>query len=678
MTIGAFGEDVLSTESLRAITEVTAKIAQLDDVERVRSISNVRVATSTNDDVLIERAVDVLSPEQIRTHPLLGGKLISTDGRATLIIASSHPRNKGDQERVRRLAVGTQDILQAASEGSSLKWAYAGQPRVNHAFSTYSERDLLMFGPLLVLIVVFVSWLVFRRLGLALIPLPVVVLANAWTFGLIGTLDWAVNAVTTGVVILILAVGVADSIHIISEFGTRRAAGDDVNAAIAGAIDKTIVPCLFTSLTTVAGMLSLLVSEMPPIRQFGVAAAVGVMSAFLLSITVVPALLSFTRAEAKTHAVTMFAPLIARLARPSRRSSVVITTVFAVLVVASAIAVASLQVSAGNSLSFFLPEDPIRRDATLIDASLGGTGSIEVVIRATDGDLLDPAKLAHVAAMQQQIDAIAGVSWSVSYVDMLRDVYRTMTGTTATRLPRSRSAVSQLALLLDGEDDFDSYLREGYTVGRTSHVIRLSRSETLIEGLAGLRDQLRAAGKNVGLSVELTGVQALIADTETYLVRSQSSTFTLALIVITVMLIVLLRSVRLGLLSMVPNCGPIIIGLGGMSLVGIPLDPGTVMVGSICLGLVVDDTVHFLNRVREARATGATPQASIEVALHATAGALITTTIVLAAGFGVFALSSFMPNRNFGLISAAIVIIAIVADLVVLPAMLLVTAPKSP
>ena len=173
------------------------------------------------------------------------------------------------------------------------------------------------------------------------------------------------------------------------------------------------------------------------------------------------------------------------------------------------------------------------------------------------------------------------------------------------------------------------------------------------------------------LSIESTGYVKLMADMERYLFESQIESLTVAFIVITLMMFVLLRSVKLGLLAMIPNGLPILFGLGFMTLAGIPLDPGTIMIGSMALGLVVDDTVHFLVRLRRSLADAPMP-AAIERTMSQTGRPIIVTSVVLALGFATLGFGSFTPNVAFGVVSAVVILCALLADLLLLPAVLLV------
>ena len=319
-------------------------------------------------------------------------------------------------------------------------------------------------------------------------------------------------------------------------------------------------------------------------------------------------------------------------------------------------------------VALFCSPMPTRPKA--IDAALGGTASLELLITSREGGLLEPAVLSRIDALQEHIKSFEGVGASLSLIDVFADLNRLLSDDSE-RVPKTRQQVAQLALLLEDEEDLDQIVQDNYSVSRVSTSIRLSKGKELVARLPALREQLARDYTSDDLSVEVTGFTLLMAQMETYLVHSQIRSFAVAFVVISLMMMLLLRSVKLGLFSMVPNCTPIV-----MSAVGIALDPGTVMIGSIALGLVVDDTVHFLVRIREQLAAGAEIESAIDAAMQRAARPIIVTSVVLSLGFAVMLLASFTPNIYFGLVSAVVIMLALIADLVALPALLLLVRPR--
>jgi uncharacterized protein len=219
-------------------------------------------------------------------------------------------------------------------------------------------------------------------------------------------------------------------------------------------------------------------------------------------------------------------------------------------------------------------------------------------------------------------------------------------------------------------------VQDGYSLGRMSARVRFKDSAPALHALDELDAELARDFSTPELRVEATGFLKLMGQMENYILRSQIGSFAIAFSSITAMMILLLRSVRLGLFSMIPNLAPIAIGLGLMGWVGIPLDPGTVMIASIALGLVVDDTVHFMHRLRHPLAEGESLETAIRETMADTGRPIVATSLVLAAGYAVLGLGSFAPNVNFGVVTACVILIALVADLVMLPAALVLVRPR--
>jgi predicted RND superfamily exporter protein len=236
--------------------------------------------------------------------------------------------------------------------------------------------------------------------------------------------------------------------------------------------------------------------------------------------------------------------------------------------------------------------------------------------------------------------------------------------------------VAQLYLLLEQEDDFTSLVQDNYGVARVSARVQMSNAEHLAAEIPSIEKKLRAEYGDDSLRVTATGFIKLMSDMESYLVASQTNSFLLAFAIIVLMLGMLLRSARLALFSMIPNFLPILCGIGFMSAVGIPLDPGTVMIGSIALGLVVDDTVHFMVRLRRRMHAGDGIDAAVANTVRVAGRPIVITSVVLIAGFLVLMMASFTPNFNFGLVTALVVALALVADLAVLPAALVLIRPR--
>ena len=203
-----------------------------------------------------------------------------------------------------------------------------------------------------------------------------------------------------------------------------------------------------------------------------------------------------------------------------------------------------------------------------------------------------------------------------------------------------------------------------------------SGSDALAKRLPEVQDRLKREFAGTRATATITGFVKLMGDMETYLVRSQIDSMLLAFCVITLMMFILLRSLRLGALAMIPNLVPILLGLGFMTLIGVGLDPGTVMIGSIALGLVVDDTVHFMVQLKHSMTEGANLEDSIDTSLQEAGRPIVFTSVAVAGGFLVMGLAENVASIHFAIISSLVIVAALLADLVLLPAVLLTVRPR--
>ena len=243
-------------------------------------------------------------------------------------------------------------------------------------------------------------------------------------------------------------------------------------------------------------------------------------------------------------------------------------------------------------------------------------------------------------------------------------------------IPATRDLVAQFYLLLEQAGDLDTLVQGDYSVGRVTARVRFADAERLTAALdAGLPSWVVGDGSGE-MAVTTTGYLKVMAEIEGYLIASQVRSFAVAFVVVVVLLALVLRSVRLALFAMIPNVVPILMGLGFMALAKIPLDPGTVMIGGVAIGLVVDDTVHFLVRLRRLVAQGSPLDAAVRRTLEQVARPIIATSVTLAAGFGVMTTASFSPNAHFGAVTAVVILLALIGDLIVLPAALLWLRPR--
>ena len=686
--MGVFAEDIFTPENLAAIDRMTKAAEKIPFAHRVQSLTNIKVAKGSEENIEIGSLIEKLpktdkEAKKIQREALdiqmIRDGLVSKDSKAAAIVIEL-AREGGDFESKLIFNDALEDIRQK-EQSEKLKIHLSGTAIFDAAFYRYSNRDFLVYGPVTLIFVIFASFFVFRRFSSSIIPLLVVALSCIWTFGLMGFLGIKFNVLSSALGGLIIAVGIADSIHLLADYYQELMKGYSPDKAAKISVRQLLIPCLFTSATTSAGMLSLLVSDLKPVREFGWLAAFSVTVAFVISFTFVPVVLQLAKPPSprfiEKQRMGPLSRILLILGSPTRKSSAIVLIIALVLVLGGIVALQWLKVGS-NPMNYFHKGDPVRTQTEIIDEALGGSVTIEFLVKTKKEGLKEPDILKRIDRLERWLDTQDGISKTLSIVDSLKEMNRVFHGGENENyiVPETRPMIAQYYLLMEGEDDFDSYVQENYSVGRITSRILSTKSEELSKGIPILEEKLKRDFGNEDISIIATGLLKLMATMESYLLRGQIKSILLAFCVITLMMLILLRSFRLALFSMIPNLTPILMGIGFMALAGISLDVGTVMIGSIALGLVVDDSVHFLVRLKRFTKEGSSLDKSIEGTMQETGRPIVVTSIVLAAGFSVLMLGSFAPNYFFGMVSAIVILTALIFDLVVLPAALKIIQPR--
>jgi hypothetical protein len=563
----------------------------------------------------------------------------------------------------------------------------AGGPTLtDDAFLRHTQRDFGLILPLMVVVIILVILGLFQTPRALLLPMAVVAVDCIWVTG-ISVLFGSKLTIIHGIIYpMLLGIGVATAVHLLSRTLLLRREGAEPKDAADRALKQLLVPAFFTAATTVAGLSSLNFSTLAPMRQFGQLGAFGVFSAFILSYALGPWMLPWLAAKEPvgTDAGPRLDPLwakwdagLTKLAEVSLRRAPRVLVIAFLLMVLGLGGLVFVEVGS-NPVEYFHRRDPIRQDLEFIDAELAGTARLEVVIDSGEKDgLMEPELLVRMELTERWLEEIDGVGSVVSLVDYVGELRRVFRGGAEEerQIPATRKEVAQLLLMLDDPEEVEQLVDFDYRKARISTTVRLSRSQLLTDRMGELEELL---DEQFGppTSAHATGMSKLIANMEAYLLRSALQSMGLAFITVLLFMTLALRSVRLGLFSMIPNILPVAMVIGFMGWVGIRLDPGTTMIGAVALGLVVDNTVHFLHHLRKRVVAGDDMHDAVVDTLMKTGRAVVTTSTVLALGFWLMLLASFNPNINFGLLSGLAIAIALVADLVVLPAALVVVKPE--
>ncbi len=598
-------------------------------------------------------------------------------GGAKALFKITPMKNKKIIEAIYRIVDRYQspNFSMAISGGQVLIDAY------NRATSEDMQRCLL-YGTITVIL--FLS-ILFRRISGVILPVIIVELSVFATLGLMALFDTPVNCMSMVMPAFLLVVGIADSVHILSIFYQNLQKGSNKKDAIADALGHSGLAIVLTSLTTAAGLLSFSFAELGALSDMGIFSAAGVILALLCTIIMFPPIIAITpikQKKIKENNSQLIEPILQLFVDLSTTHPKKILFICMGIFLASGLYVGNLKFS-HNQLDFIPKASNVRKDISFIDRELKGITSLEVVVDTNKKNgLYEPEILNRIEKLSLKIkqnnDIEIGQIFSLN--DIVKELNQALHGNNPDfyYIPQDRKAVAQELFLFEAsnqatslESIVDSQFSKTRVTIKTPTVDAVIFKD-FIKDVKHLFENT-FSGK---AEITITGGMAILARVVPTALRSMAESYVIAFFVITIMMIILVGSFKIGLISMLPNLLPILMGMGIMGAVGIPLNLTTLMIGSIAIGLVVDDTVHFMyNFQKYYRITGETYKA-IQETLFTAGRAMLITSMILSSGFFVliFAASDYMAL--FGIFSGMIIIFALLSDFLLAPALMVLMHPS--
>jgi predicted RND superfamily exporter protein len=527
-----------------------------------------------------------------------------------------------------------------------------------------------------------VLFVLFRRLSAVVLSLLVVFVSLLATFGAMVLLDIPTSIAGQVLAPLLICVGVCDAVHILTLVYDRLDRGASREEALVHALGHSGLPVLMTSLTTAGGLLSFVSGELAQIVNLGIAAPIGIAIAYLLTMLLLPSLLAIVplRARGRRGPPRLERWLAERLVRLGDFAAAHATAVVVgALALAAAAALGAAQLRFSQDLLRWLPEsEPLRIATELVDDSLRGSTALEILVDTRrPAGIQDPALLRGLEAATRAAEAYQkpplATGKVLSIVDVVKETHRALNENRADhyRIPDARELVAQELLLFEssGSEDLAELVDLPYQVARVT--VRTTSADYMhfpdfVEDMRAIFRQ--ALGDSVDLT--LTGSAALYARTFSVVNTSMARSYALALVVITPLMVLLIGSFKVGLLAMIPNLLPVLLTLGLMGWLDIRVDNSTLMVGCILVGLAVDDTIHFMHRYRRAFEASGDVRESVRETLASTGVALVMTSLVIGIGFFVMTFAYMNNTRDFGRLACFATAAALLADLVLTPALL--------
>lgn len=679
--------DVFTQNNLQAIAWLTEKLWQTPYSSRVDSITNFQHTYAEGDDLMVEDlfyADEQLGPEELQqvretaiNEPLLVHRLISEDGaitgvNVTIELKGIDPTAETPQvvEFVRALK---QEFLQ---KFPAFEIKMTGVIMMNNAFPEASQYDMQHLVPFMFLTFVAILFLWIRGFSGTLATFLIMVFSIIGALGLAGWMGISLTPPSFSSVMIIPTMSIAHSVHILMSFLIAMHHGDDKPLALKNALKINMQPVFLTTVTTMIGFLSMNFSDAPPFRDLGNIVAMGVAIAWVLSITFLPALMRVLPVREKKME-TRTSRLMVALAE------FVVTRRKMLLVVMGLGSLTLISFVPSNELNdeftkYFSEEIEFRRDSDYASEHLSGLYLIDYSLESgEEGGVSGPQFLQHVEDFANWLRAQP----ETLHVNVVTDIFKRLNRNMHEdqddeyRLPDDRNLAAQYLLLYEMSLPYGLDLNNQINVDKSA-----TRLTVMLENLSTsqvLNYEQRVQQwleDNAPVSMQKHGASPTIMFSHIGYrnIRSMLEGTLIALVLISFILIIALRSFRIGLISLIPNLIPagLAFGLWGLTVgqVGLALS----IVTGMTLGIVVDDTVHFLSKyLRARREKGLSAEDAVRYAFSTVGLALVATSVVLALGFLVLVQSAFVLNADMGLMTAATIIFALIADFLLLPAILI-------
>jgi len=676
---------IFNKKALHVIDRLTNKLWQTKYIARVDSLTNYQYVHKNpldEDDILIDDFIDDIDALHVKDlrkkqkiaigEDLIVDRIISKDAKTTMIVGrltQKAGKTIGASKHI------MQDINRYINEEnkSGYRFYLAGGPVVNTTFSSLGQYDVKTFTPLVIVIAMLLLWLIFRKISGVVLTILVVIFTFSIVLALQTILGYKFNNFTANMPVFILAIGIADAMHLFWVYLLARKMGLANYAAIHDSIEKNLVPIFLTSLTTAVGFASLGISDIVPIKTLGLATANAAILACILTLFFVPAALAILNIKVKVKknledkkGLGSFAKKYATFIM-NYNNKIIVITLFLFTIISFGLT--DLKVDS-NAVRYFREDVPFRQTVKEIQKTLTGPMSYEIVIDSKKTDGIKNAQFMKTVdtfskALKEKFPDARHTSSLVDVVKKFNEVIDSNKS-----IPNNSNLIAQYLLL------YSLSLPQGMEINDKMDVnerlLRLTASMNVVDTSKDLQmiQWIENWWKNTPYSAQVNGQIQMFARMQTDVTNTLIQSILLAIVVTSLLMFFIFKKLKMIPLFLIPNILPIILVIGVMGWLNINIDLGVAISGAIILGIAIDDTIHFLIKYKEARKKGLSCEDSLAYVMQYAGLAMVLTTVVLSSAFMVFRLSQFMLNANFGLITAIALLIALVVDLLLLPALL--------
>lgn len=670
-----FKQTVFAPKNLKIIEEITNELSNLSYATRVDSLANYDLTYAQEEEILIEELFSLddtnLIEKAALNDPILTNNYLFNSNHATTI---TFRFKRKEQNSFYSLVLNDiERILSKKDQEAFSSYHLLGNPKISTAFKEVAVKDLKILIPVLLCLVLLLIYLQFKSFKIVLWSLLTICISILLMLGLSSYLGFTFNNLTSITPELILAIGLADAVHIIATFKMKRSNLSHFEA-IKYSLEKNYFPTIITSLTTACGFFSFFNSNVDNIRDMGIVAGLGTLIAWFATYFFLAPLLLVTFKDSKKtiNNSKKFKWSSEKYIKKLIKNKSSVYLLYGVLIGASLFSMTKIEINS-DPLRYFRGELDLATDMHKAQSIMKGIFPLELVFEnKKTQNIKDPDFLKKIDSFIFELKDTQIVFQDFSVIKILKTMNKVFHQDQESfyKIPNSRDEIAQLLFTYNLSVPPGRNLNDRISLDEKKlRVTFMMKHMDSISGDKFYSYILKLAEKR-DLSVSIAGKRYLWHSLNLKVVESFLNSLGLALLLITILLSIFFKSIRIGALSLIPNLVPIITSAIFLAVTGRSLDIGTSIVASIVLGIAVDDTIHVIANYKKNLLRGSNPQEALIELFSDTAPALIITSLILSISFACFILANFVPNQNMGILLSLSLIFALICDLTLLPILL--------
>ncbi|CUS97704.1 hypothetical protein JGI3_01769 [Candidatus Kryptobacter tengchongensis] len=668
-------DDVFNHKTLTEIYNLTEKLKYVDGVSYVTSLTNVIDIKGTDEGIEIGRLINEIPEDPQKLNELksyvlskdLYKNLISRDARVTLILCKL-------KDGVDKAEVAKKIKKEVEGEKINGKVYYGGLPFQMVDMNKLIIDDLKILTPFVGIVMILILLISFRNLRGVILPSLCVVMSIIWTLGLMSALNIPLTIISNSIPVILTAIGSAYGIHIVNKFR------EDINILhpkerAKVALSEIALPVFLAGITTIAGFLSFVSgSYLTMIKEFGIFTSIGVFFSLIISLTLIPSILSLLKHERKlgrvleTQGDRKFVVKITKMISRFRHF-ILIFTVLVVIFGTIGILKISREVSI---IEYFKPETNVRATEEMLKRNFGGSLPLYILIK---GDVQDPKILNEIKKVEDFLKNLEDVHNPQSIADIIEEMNYVMGE--GRKLPETREKIANLMFLIENEEIFSQLVSPDKDEAIIQAMVTYASSNKVSNLVQKIQNYFNSIpDKEIDIKFEQTGMPLIYKHLDDAIIKSQIQSLIFALIFVFLIMILQMKTFLGGLIGIIPISLTIVVAYGFMGYYGIPLDIATVLIASVSLGMGIDYSIHFINRLKVEIKESYSFEEAISKVFETTGTAILINVFSVALGFTVLIFASVIPLQRFGIMILLTMFLSGGATLILLPALILTLKPR--